>query len=117
MLITIVNERAPSWNSSYAGQHWSKRVAMVNDIWWKVQEVLPADVEMFAVPVDVCIVATYKGRIVDSDNIVAKIFVDSLKGKLIRDDDPRYVRRVTTESRKGKANSVTIQLTPVGETE
>lgn len=113
LTITIPNERAPSWNKMYAGMHWSKRVELAQTIWWKVYAAMPHNAKMFDVPVDVSIVATYKGRIVDSDNVVGKIFIDAIKGKLIRDDDPRYVRRVTTESKHGKHNSVTIQLTPV----
>ncbi len=111
--ITIANERAPSWNKTYAGIHWSKRVEMVQIIWWKMHAALPPSARMFDAPVDISIVATYKGRIVDSDNIFSKGYIDALKGKLIRDDDPRYVRRVTTESRHGKANSVVIELSEV----
>ena len=113
LTITLADERAPSWNKMYAGIHWSKRVEMIQAVWWKLYAALPHSAQMFAVPVDVSIVATYKGRTVDSDNIFSKGYIDAMKGKLIRDDDPRYVRRVTTESRHGKANSVVIELTPV----
>jgi hypothetical protein len=74
---------------------------------------LPDKWQLFDCAVDVHVVATFKGAMLDSDNICAKLYIDALKGRLLRDDDAKCVRRVTTESKRGKANSVTLTLTPV----
>ena len=69
--------------------------------------------KLFSRPVDITITAVQKGRIIDSDNICAKILIDALKGKIIVDDTPAYVRRVTTESKKGKENTVIMEITEI----
>lgn len=110
--LTLHNERAPGWNKTLRA-HWSDRDDLVGQMWLRIYPAMPANYKLFDCPVDVHVAATFKGTPLDSDNICAKLYIDALKGKLLRDDDPRYVRRVTTESKRGKANSVTIQLTPV----
>lgn len=109
--LTILGERAPGWNSTLR-VHWAKRDELVRAIWFRLC-VQAREHEIFMCPVDVHVVATFKGTPLDSDNIAAKLYIDALKGPLLLDDNPKYVRRVTTESKKGKANSVTITLTPV----
>ena len=50
-------------------------------------------------PVDISITAYYKDkRRRDSDNILGKIYVDSLVPKLLPDDNTKYVRKVTTQA-------------------
>jgi hypothetical protein len=112
IIITIPNERAAGWNNTLR-IHWTDRDELVQAIWYRMYNALPDKWQMFEQPVDIHVVGTFKGQMLDSDNICAKLYIDALKTRLLRDDNPRYVRRVTTESRKGKANSVTIQLIPV----
>jgi hypothetical protein len=47
--------------------------------------------------VDIHVSCTFpKGaRILDPDNLAAKLVIDGLKGLVIHDDSPRYVRTVT----------------------
>lgn len=113
--LTIPNERAPGWNNTLRS-HWAKRAELIEAIWYKViAGMVSGSVQyaMFDCPVDVHVIATFKGRALDSDNICAKLYVDALKGRLLHDDDAKWVRRVTTESRRGKVNQVEIVLTEV----
>lgn len=110
--IIIPDERAPGWNNVMRA-HWAIRNDLVDSVWMSVLVALcNAPYKLFDCVVDVHVEATFKGQSLDSDNICAKLYIDALKGKLIRDDDARYIRRVTTESKRGKRNSVTIVLTP-----
>lgn len=111
--LTLQGERAPGWNSTLR-VHWSKRHELVTAIWYRVLPGLAGvDYKLFDGPVDVHVVATFKGTPLDSDNICAKLYIDALKGRLLRDDDARWVRRVTTEAKRGKKNHVEITLTEV----
>lgn len=112
--LTIPDERAPGWNSTMR-MHWARRDALVGEMWLRVRPAMPATYAKFDCVVDVHVAATFKGTPLDSDNVCAKLYIDVLKGKLLHDDNARYLRRVTTESRHGKTNSVTITLTPVEE--
>lgn len=112
--ITIAGERAPGWNKAIR-MHWSKWRELVRITGWRMLPALPANTQLLDYPVDVHVIATYKGMALDSDNICAKLYIDALKGRLLRDDDARYVRRVTTEAHKGKANSVQIVIERAGE--
>src|SRR5690606_6238494 len=97
-VITIENERAPSWNGSYAGMHWSKRTALAHEKHLLVLALLPLDIEPFEVPVDIYVLATYRTQPVDSDNVVAKLYIDGLKGRVIQDDNSQWVCDVTTRA-------------------
>ena len=62
--------------------------------------------------VDTEIIA-YQKRMIDPDNICAKLYIDGLKCLVIEDDTPEYVIRVTTESRKSNKDYVEIYLQKV----
>lgn len=111
-VIVIEGEIAPSWNKSTAHKHWTAYAVVKKRVAWAVRSALNGEEEMFDVPVDIEIVAYYQEDDIDSDNIMAKVYIDSIKGRLIKDDDYRYVRRVTTETRIG-APRVMITITPV----
>ena len=112
MTIKLDNYRALSWNTLYAGKHWATRSRLVEEAHMLVGYVIMAmKPKLFSRPVDITITAVQKGRIIDSDNICAKILIDALKGKIIVDDTPTYVRRVTTESKKGKEDMVIMEIT------
>lgn len=115
LVIVLEDERCPSWNGMYAGMHHAKRTVLAKSTHLKVLAAMPEDVEMFDRVVDIHIVAQYKGNRADSDNVVAKIYIDGLKNRVIVDDDGRWVRRVTTEACKGSTNRVTIIVTPAEE--
>lgn len=116
--ITILGERAMSWNAFWSqGTHWSKRARYQKETQLLVRCNLPEECEMYTVPVDLTVIATFKKNPIDCSNLAIKPFEDALKGWLLRDDDPRYVRSVTTISRKADNDSVTLLLQPVYESE
>lgn len=111
VVIELKGEVAPSWNKGTAHKHWTAYAVIKKAAWWVVRSALTGEEEMFTVPVDIEVVAYYLEDDIDSDNIMAKVYIDALKDKLIKDDDMRYVRRVTTEARAG-APKVVITITP-----
>ena len=112
--ITLPNERPPSWNKAYAGQHWTKRQAEVERIRLAVRAAIdPETVEPFAVPVDVTITVYFASRPQDADNIPAKLYIDALKGWLLVDDDRHHVRSVRTVTALYAGNPrVVIEVAP-----
>mgnify|MGYP001577334176 CR=1 FL=1 len=119
MKIILIGERPISWNTFYAGKHWTYRRILAEDIHQKVFLTLKAKFGRKPIPqitykVKIKITAFYKKTHIDSDNIPAKIYIDGLKGSLIPDDDPRYVGPVTTLSCKaeeGEKERVEIDIT------
>lgn len=114
--ILLPDERPPSWNDSYAGQHWSKRKAEADRVHMAVRAAIdPDQVVMFAEPVNVTVTVFFAERALDADNIPAKLYVDALKGWVIVDDDRRYVRSVTTVTEVDtEAPRVVIEVEAVG---
>lgn len=109
--IVLTGERGRSWNPTLR-KHWTEFSKENVDVQWLVRAAIPFDAEPFDVPVHIRIDAFYTGKMIDSDNISAKLYIDGLKGKLIRDDDWRYVRDVTTRCHQGAMDMVAITITP-----
>jgi len=106
--------RLPSWNAMYSGVHHTERTR-IKKLWWAlVREALPADVEMFKEQVDITIHAYYKGHPCDSDNLMAKLIIDAIKGKVIADDGPACVRDVILRSTPYKEDAVWTEVRSVG---
>ena len=105
MTLVIKPHECPSWNGTYAGQHWTKRSAMANTLHYLAREAIPAEAEAFASPVNITVTA-YRTRLIDPDNVPAKMYIDGLKGRLLDDDTPHYVRSVTTRCRQGDPHVV-----------
>lgn len=103
----------------YSGIHHTKRTAMKNEWRMLVLEALSGEEEMFAVPVHILVVAEYIGNKCDVDNLCTKLVIDGLKGRVICDDDPRYVAAVTSHVPPGthSRNHVTVTITPYDSTE
>ena len=107
----------------YAGQHWSKRAEEAQRVHFLVKNsprIVGEGESVYALkknptfpgPVAISITAYFKGRQLDADNICAKLYVDGLKGWLLQDDSPEYVKSVTTCSMKDKDNPrVEIEIT------
>lgn len=112
-MLVLDGEHAPSWNNATAHQHWTK---FVQDNWRVrsvVRSALSGEEKMFACPVHIRIDAWFKrGSGTDSDNIMAKLYIDALKGWLIEDDNQRCVHDVTTRAYRGDYR-VIITITPV----
>lgn len=109
MKIVLEGERPISWNKYYAGSHWSKRAKEAERVHWLVAEQLTG-VRPFTEPVNISITAYFKGVPQDCDNICAKVYIDALKGKIIKDDNPQFVESVTTRSVKAKSPKLEIEI-------
>lgn len=92
--IHIPGEFPISWNTFYAGKHWSKRSRLAKEIHQLVRAHLDPNWPMFEVPVEIDFLAYFpdKVKLLDWDNIIVKFYVDGLKGWLIEDDTPEYIR-------------------------
>lgn len=102
--IVLPGERCVSWNTMYAGRHWSWRSKEKERVKSLVQAHLPVGASPYKQPVDIEVVVFFKNRPIDSDNICDKFYIDAVKSRLIFEDDNRYVKRVTTWSRIDKDN-------------
>ncbi len=118
MRIEILDHKAISWNQLYKQGHWSERSSLAKQIHRLVAISCIADfnvsLKTIKKKVDISIIAHYKDkRRRDSDNVCAKLYLDGLKEKgIIKDDDTRYVGKVTTEAKIGqKENKVVIKIT------
>jgi len=123
MKIILEGERPWSWNKMYAGVHWSKRKAEAERVhqlmWLELNGYFPETAvkqKMIKGVVDILVVAYFKNRPQDSDNICSKLYIDGLIGSVIEDDTREFVRRVTTQSEIDKENPrVEIEITEVEE--
>ena len=110
--LTLVGERPTSWNTFYAGQHWTQRRAEAERVHQLVRAAMTGDEVLFERPVTITVDVLFKSRPLDADNIMAKLYIDGLKGWLIKDDNSIYVRSVTTRSslcRNGAAVIITVE--------
>ena len=110
--LIIQDHKVISWNKLYQQKHWSYRKELADTIHnlvfflAKQQKIKPVKKK-----IDIYIQA-YQTRTIDSDNICAKLYIDGLKfAKIIKDDTPKYVGKVTLESIKSKQNSISISWT------
>lgn len=121
MIIELPGERPISWNQFYESKHWIFRKNAADTAHQLIAYVLrdmgitPYKPRFFETPVDITIIMFYTKRAMDSDNINGKILIDGLKKLVLYDDDPRYVRKVTTWSQKTTSDGIQIHVTPVDE--
>ena len=112
MKIIINNERPKSWNEYYAGKHWSIRATEAERVHQLIQYMSKKGI--FVGQVDIVMTVYFKNRPLDADNIASKFYIDGLKGRVIEDDNPKYVRSVKTVSLVDKENPrVEIELMEV----
>lgn len=110
--ITLVGERPTSWNTFYAGRHWRVRYDEANRVHAVVRAAMTGNEVPFTNPVNITVTALFNDKPVDADNVIAKLYIDGLKGWLIKDDNSTYVRSVTTRSslcRDGAAVIITVE--------
>lgn len=112
-IVTLLDERSPSWNLFYGGVNHHKRTAEVNRIHdLVVIECLRMGLAPFTKPVEILVIGYFKGNTQDCDNVCDKPYIDGLKAAgIIADDNIHYVVEAATRSRRGKANSVVIRIT------
>lgn len=121
--ITIPDTRAPGWNTIMR-MHWAKQDKLNNEMWLLARAAMgDREWQELDYRVDVHVIATFKGNMLDPDNVCSKFVIDAIKTKkdnktgeiverrILQDDNPTWVRRVTSESLRGKRNSVEIILT------
>lgn len=111
----------PSWNVFYAGAHWRERSECAKS--WKLRMIAAVrSAKGYAARlyygydvVDIFVTVRHKSkRRRDSDNICAKLAIDGLKDAgVIADDDPRYVRIVSTQAVQADRDETLITITPV----
>lgn len=112
MIITIPNYKLPSRNKLYSSGHWRTSARIVKE----AHEIISAYIPRKKITglVDITIHAHYKNkRRRDSDNVEAKLIIDCLCGKIIEDDDYRFVRDVTTRVIVGSKDQVIIKISKV----
>lgn len=85
-----------SLNAIYAGIHWCER--RQNAINWHLamRAAIKRDAKMHVKPVEI----SFKfPELLDLDNFgqIQKMLIDGLKGRIIRDDTPEYVRKIIME--------------------
>lgn len=102
----------------YSGVHWSKRKAEADRVHQLVKYsqatlqlaggasiVVPVyRLEQFDLLVDIQVTAYFDKRPLDADNICSKLYIDALKGFVLINDTPKYLRSVTTRSVTDKEN-------------
>ena len=114
MKIVIPGHRGPSWNDFYSGGHWTKRKEAKDIAQQLVRAYIDPNADMFPGRVDIFVTVYFKSREQDSDNICDKLFIDALKGRVIPEDDKRFVRWAATRSEVDKKNPrVEIEVVPV----
>ena len=115
MKITILNHKAISWNKFMSRMHWATRAKLVKEIHELVWIGAMAKSEKYLKnkKVNILVIGYFKDkRRHDSDNVCDKVYVDGLKvAGIIKDDDTRYVGKVTTEAKIGqKEDKVVIWI-------
>lgn len=109
--IILPNEVPMSWNKLYAGQHWRVRYDEANRVHQVVRAAIdPDEAVPFDVPVDITVTACFASSPLDADNIIAKLYIDALKGWYLRGDSLPHVRSVTTVSVVGPSPYVEIKI-------
>lgn len=98
--LILPGARPPSWNDSYAGQHWTRRRETVALLRQEVRAAIDPDkAKIFDQPVHITITVFFRDindKPVDVDNISSKLYIDALKGWYIEDDDWSCVSGVTS---------------------
>lgn len=120
-LVVKIPMRSISLNQIYSADHWSVRSALASQVHKQVSWQLKLDnVEQipFAPRVDIHVDAYFHGHCLDSSNLPLKLYEDGLRQYgVLENDDPRFVRRVSSESHRSDTGRewVTITVTHIGE--
>ncbi len=112
-LILKIPIRPVSWNVIYGAPHWHERAQLAKKLHEQVAWQLQIDqVEriFFAPRVDIHVDAYFHGNWLDSDNIPIKLLIDGLRGWVLKNDDPRFVRRVSSESHMSDTGREWIEI-------
>lgn len=99
LTLVLPGERPISWNTFYAGGHWSRRKTEKDRVRLVVRAAFPrAVIDGDGWPVQrrvrIEVTAVVKDRPMDADNVCTKLYVDALKGWVIPDDNGEWVETV-----------------------
>lgn len=122
ILKLVIPVRSVSLNDIYSADSWMVRQKIASEAHEQITWQLKIDNVprvFFAPRVDIWIDAYFHDHWLDSSNIPAKIYEDALKGWCLENDDPRFVRRVTTQSHMSETGreSVVITVKHIGDKE
>lgn len=113
-LILVIPIRSISLNDIYGADSWAVRAKLVSQVHEQVTWQLKLDNVprvFFAPRVDIHIDAYFHDHWLDSSNIPAKLYEDALKGHVLENDDPRFVRRVITQSHMSETGRESVVVT------
>ena len=114
MLITIPDHQCPTMNTLYEQKHWRTRGKMAKGVHELVGAYAPRLEQPLNEQVHISICA-YRKRLIDADNVPAKLYIDGLRyAGVLQDDSKDYVDAVTTSCEKGEPR-VEISIWEVGE--
>jgi hypothetical protein len=104
--LTLEGEQPMGLNKLLCRLHWTARDEEVARAILAVRVALDPDEPIFDTPVVITVRTYFKNRSVqlDCSNIPAKLYEDGLIGWLIEDDNPKYVRSMTTVSLLDREN-------------
>ena len=108
-------EKIPSWNKFYVGKHWMERKRLAD--YWHTQVMWYCRTEKVPHFESAWItVESHSKRPLDADNVCAKIIIDGLvMAGVLDDDSPKYLKGVTTISRKSseELTKIIIDTKPI----
>lgn len=114
MKILLPYYKMPSWNTLYAGRHWTVRQEMANYAHQSVSEALRGmKWTPFKAKVEITVIA-YLKRTIDCSNVCMKMVEDGLKRSgVIKDDRIKYVESVKLIVKKAKKDYTEIYIEKV----
>src|SRR4030042_1866323 len=108
--LILEGERPVSWNTYYAGSHWSIRDKEAKRVHALVRAALDPELEPFTGRVSIQITAYVKNKPMDCDNLAGKLYVDGLKGWWFEDDTPDYIESESTPPSKEGGGSTMVEI-------
>jgi len=111
MKIILPYYKMPSWNTLYAGKHWTVRQEMANYAHQSVSEALQGmKWTPYKTKVQITVIA-YLKRTIDCSNVCMKMIEDGMKiCGLIKDDTIEFVESVKLIVRKAKSDYTEIYI-------
>jgi hypothetical protein len=107
-MISIPIPEKVSTNDIYRGMHWSKRKRLADEFH---EALIEYRLVRFSLPASLLFTFTFKGKLLDCSNctFMAKMLEDAMvQWKIIPDDTPDYVRRISIQVMRGTKDIVTI---------
>jgi hypothetical protein len=111
----VIPIRSVSLNDIYGADSWAVRAKIATQVHEQVTWQLQIDGVprvFFAPRVDVHVDAYFHDHWLDSDNIPIKLMIDGLRSYgILENDDPRFVRRVSSEAHMSDTGRESVAIT------